>query len=155
MGIAAAVLVAPALAAATAVAAPLANQPQPSSPTAGAAYGGSTAQKYAVSFRVSDGGGRIRGLTVRLKGRCDSGRGYATNFSQGTGRIRVSEDGSFFGQTAIKGSGLVIDSGTARVQGRFYDDGKLARGKVSQSVNLTNGDKCRTGEVSFSATTGD
>ena len=155
MQIAAATVVASGLAAATGVAAPLTNQPEPSSPKAGAAYTGSTAQRYPVAFRVSSGGGRVRGLTVRLKGRCDSGRGYATNFSQGTGRIRVSPDGSFLGETAIKGSGLVIDSGTARVQGRFYDDGKLARGKVSQSVDLTNGDKCRTGEVSFSATAGD
>ena len=127
---------------------------EPSPPLAGTEYTGTTSQKATISFETAATPERITGLTVRLKGKCTTGQRYATNFRQGAARINVFDDGSFSGDAAIKGTGGVIASGSAKVRGRFYDKGRLAEGKISQTVKLTAGGSCRTGEVSFAADAG-
>jgi hypothetical protein len=104
-------------------------------------YTGHTADKRAVSFRVS--GDRVRSFAFQARWRCNNGTGFVTHatfnaikirgrrfsgaFATNTGAVATTIRGTFAGRTA---------TGTIRRRARFNSRRQLARtGKLTCTVN--------------------
>jgi hypothetical protein len=123
-----------------------------SQPIAGGSYAGKTSQGEKVSLRVSSSGKRVKSFENRLKGSCSDGTSFNGRFVQGDITIKIDKDGRFGGNGTIKGApGSRIVGGHVTIRGRFRENGKVAKGTVHESVDITGG-TCDTGSVTFKAT---
>jgi len=111
------------------------------SAVSGGRYTGRTADKRAVSFRVS--GHRVRSFAFRARWRCDNGTGFVTHATFKAIKIRGHRFSSAFA-TRSRGLATTIRgtfkgrraTGTIRRRAHFDSHRKLARtGKLTCSVN--------------------
>jgi hypothetical protein len=127
--------------------------PTASKPVAGAVYSGKTDQGESIHFRVYVDGRTLRDLTVPLMGECSDGGPFTSTYRQGEATSFIITGGVLSGSSSIRGVTGRIVGGIFRLDARFEDSGRVARGTVSEHAKISDGSTCDTRQIKFTATT--
>jgi hypothetical protein len=126
--------------------------PKVSKPVAGAIYSGETNQGESIHFRVYVDGRTIRDLTVPLMGECSDGGPFTSTYRQGEAMSFIITGGFLSGSSSIHGVTGEIVGGIFRLDARFEDSGRTAKGTVSEHAEIKDGSTCDTPKIAFTAT---
>jgi hypothetical protein len=115
---------------------------------------GSTSQGKWLSFRVSRGGRRVRGVIGAFRYTCTLGSSEVTRSARATIRspLRVRAGGGFRyrGRVIVRSHGRTIGHGRVHFHARL-EGSRTAAGRVKLTLKLSDGWSCKSGPVSFKA----
>ena len=129
----------------------LAAPAQASSPKPGASYLGSTSQGELIGFDVSKSGKKVLALDTSLTYTCTGEHdGQAGSFVLNDIKVKASV---FSSKQTLKGTSAtsVVSSGLGTIKGTFKTKGSRAKGSLRSKLELTGGETCDSGRVTFTA----
>jgi hypothetical protein len=86
-------------------------------------------------------------------GECSDGGPFTPTYRQGEATSFIITGGILSGSSSVRGVSGKIVGGIFRLDERFEDSGRIARGTVSEHAEIRDGGTCDTRQIRFTATT--